>query len=118
MALHPELEIDQKMICIRKSSDEAVPALIDLLISGIPVERKSKAGAVEREIRDLREAASTFVELEMTLDPMFLDFCLQGLRALQVMALIDIAEAGMSYKVSRGSSTPASIKGLRPVSIN
>lgn len=40
LALDSDLEIDQKMICIRKTSDEVVPALCDLLVGGSPIKQE------------------------------------------------------------------------------
>lgn len=40
LALDSDLEIDQKMFCIRKTSDEVVPALCDLLIQSSPTKQQ------------------------------------------------------------------------------
>ena len=51
LALDSELEIDQKIICIRKASDEVVPALCDLLVSGSPTREEVEQWCLaQREI--------------------------------------------------------------------
>lgn len=42
LALDSDLEIEQKMICIRKDSDDVVPALVDFLVSKNPTEDELK----------------------------------------------------------------------------
>lgn len=50
LALDSDLEIDQKMICIRKTSDEVVPGLCELLVSGSPTRQEVEQWCLDKKI--------------------------------------------------------------------